>query len=308
MTEHKKKAMAFINENSGTFQMLNVGDVERMIKSRFKASGHDVTIYTAPGKELIEAMQKSVKEDAFDILIAGGGDGTISAAADLAWRHGKTLAVVPGGTMNLYARTLGIPLDVETAIGELAGGHAMACDIATANGKSFVHQFSIGLHPRMVRMRNNIAFGARFTKMLASVRAYWGATSQIPVHEMTIRIDGEDFERNISALSISNNLYSSSAPPHAEIPDGGKLGIYMVGAMNRGDALTLGADLFLGLSEQNENLEVRTGQKVEIILHNKKHASRCVQDGELYSLPDQVAIELHPKELNVLAVENPVHA
>ncbi|WP_319533330.1 diacylglycerol kinase family protein [uncultured Cohaesibacter sp.] len=206
MTNQNKKALAFLNENSGTFQMLDVDHVKHLLKRRFKATGHQIKIRSAPGKDLIKQMQSAVEEEDFDILIAGGGDGTISAAAGFAWRHDKILGVLPGGTMNLYARTLEIPLDVEAAIATLAHARPMACDIATANGNPFVHQFSIGLHPRMVRMRNNISYRARFTKMLASARAYWEAISSIPVYEMTIRIDGEVFDRHVSALSVSNNL------------------------------------------------------------------------------------------------------
>src|SRR5690606_6356295 len=109
---------------------------------------------------------------------AGGGDGTISAAAGVCFRHGKALGVLPAGTMNLAARTLRMPLDLEEAIAAIAGGRFYNVDIATANGRPFVHQFSVGLHARLVQAREKIHYSNRWQKMFASGRAIVEAVSR----------------------------------------------------------------------------------------------------------------------------------
>ena len=62
----------------------------------------------------------SAAEAGEHVLMAGGGDGTISAAADVAWKARVPLAVLPAGTMNLFARALKIPLELNAALESLA--------------------------------------------------------------------------------------------------------------------------------------------------------------------------------------------
>ncbi len=299
-TDPSRRIAAFLNTGSGTFQMLELDRVQDMLERAFGQKGYDLTVYTGGGAELIAGMKEHTEAGDFDILLAGGGDGTVSAAADTAWRNGKTLAVLPGGTMNLYARALNIPLDVELAINALANGRIRNSDIATANGDPFVHQFSVGLHPRMIRKRNSLPYQSRVTKMLASARAFWETIAHMPTCGVTIELDGRRIERQLSALSVSNNLFGSTAPPYAEKLDGGELGVYMAGKLTWQKALVLGADLLIGQTPNNPDLDIQTAKRVKLTVHEKPHGSQCVRDGELYDLPDEITIELHARELSVL--------
>ena len=202
--------------------------------------------------------------------------------------------------MNLYARALNIPLDVELAIDALSSGRKKDADIATANGDPFVHQFSVGLHPRMIRRRNSLDYQSRVTKMLASTRAFWETLSYMPTCGVTIDLDGTCEERQLSALSVSNNLFGSIAPPYAKKLDGGELGVYMAGQLTWQKALILGTDLLIGQPPNNPDLEIHSAKCVKLTVHEKPEGSQCVRDGELYDLPDEITIELHAKELSVL--------
>ena len=295
-----ERIAAFLNTGSGTFQVLEIGHVRGMLERAFGGAGYELDIHTGRGANLIREMKAHSEEADFDILLAGGGDGTISAAADTAWRNGKTLAILPGGTMNLYARALDIPLDVELAIDALANGRKKQADIATANGDPFVHQFSVGLHPRMIRNRNKLDYQSRLTKMLASTRAFWETISHMPTCGVTIELDGRRVERQLSALSVSNNMFGSTAPPYAEKLDGGELGVYMAGQLTWQQALLLGADMLTGQTPNNPDLEIISALRVKLLLHEKPQGSQCVRDGELYDLPDEITIELHARELSVL--------
>ena len=86
----------------------------------------------------------------------------------------KALAILPAGTMNLFARSLGIPLTLDAAVQSFADGKVQAVDIATANGQPFVHQFSIGMHAKLVHLREKMDFGSRLGKIRASARAAYG--------------------------------------------------------------------------------------------------------------------------------------
>ncbi len=73
----------------------------------------------------------------------------------------------------------------------LAQARVADVDIATANGRPFVHQFSAGLHARMVRMRNQMSFGSRLGKMRASTSAAFGVMLDPPRFEVVFDIDGD---------------------------------------------------------------------------------------------------------------------
>ncbi|TIS12634.1 MAG: diacylglycerol kinase family lipid kinase, partial [Mesorhizobium sp.] len=125
------------------------------------------------GGEIATALEKAIAMRNVDVVLAGGGDGTVSTAASLLMNKKKALAILPAGTMNLFARSLGIPQTLEAALKAFTDAEVKAVDMATANGRPFVHQFSIGMHARMVQLREKMDFGSRLGKMRASVRAAW---------------------------------------------------------------------------------------------------------------------------------------
>lgn len=79
-----------------------------------------------------------------DCVIVGGGDGTLNAAARGLMASGLPLGILPLGTANDLARTLGIPTDVEAAIDVIAGGRTRAIDLGEVNGNPFFNVASVG--------------------------------------------------------------------------------------------------------------------------------------------------------------------
>jgi electron transport complex protein RnfE len=88
------------------------------------------------------------------------GAGSLTIWGDIAIKniHSNSivLAILPAGTMNLFARAMKVPLVLEEALEAIADGEVGAVDIATANGRPFVHQFSVGIHARLVRIREKL--------------------------------------------------------------------------------------------------------------------------------------------------------
>lgn len=86
-----------------------------------------------------------------DCVIVGGGDGTINAAARGLLATGLPLGILPLGTGNDLARTLGLPLDVTQAARVIADGHATDIDIGEVNGHPYFNVASLGLSVELAR-------------------------------------------------------------------------------------------------------------------------------------------------------------
>lgn len=111
------------------------------------------TVLTTAGLELEEASPGpgenaseliSRRADHVDMVIVGGGDGTLNAAANGLVYTGLPLGVLPLGTANDFARTIGLPLDPLKAAEVIAGGKQQPIDLGEVNGHLFFNVASIG--------------------------------------------------------------------------------------------------------------------------------------------------------------------
>lgn len=84
-----------------------------------------------------------------DLLILGGGDGTISGLVDQIVGHDVALGVLPLGTANSFARTLGIPLDAEGAVEVIRQGHSRRIDLGMIDRDYYANCAAIGIAPQI---------------------------------------------------------------------------------------------------------------------------------------------------------------
>jgi YegS/Rv2252/BmrU family lipid kinase len=87
----------------------------------------------------------AAKGGAFDMIVVGGGDGTLNAAAKGVVAAERPLGVLPTGTANDLARTLGIPPDLDEAVRIIAEGRPRRIDLGSVNDELFFNVASIGL-------------------------------------------------------------------------------------------------------------------------------------------------------------------
>jgi diacylglycerol kinase (ATP) len=81
----------------------------------------------------------------YELLILGGGDGSVSSVVDFLAHHDVTLGLLPLGTANDFARTLGIPSDIEGACRTIASGKVVDVDLGLAGDNYYVNVASVGL-------------------------------------------------------------------------------------------------------------------------------------------------------------------
>ncbi|MBN9549451.1 MAG: diacylglycerol kinase family lipid kinase [Alphaproteobacteria bacterium] len=287
---------AILNRDGETLRTLDLDAFAGRIRETLEAAGHSVEIDVVAGRDIAAALEKAIAKRNVDVVLAGGGDGTISTAASLLMNKKKALAVLPAGTMNLFARGLGIPQTLEEALQSFADGEVMTVDMASANGRPFVHQFSVGMHARMVQLRRTMDFGSRFGKMQASVRAAWAAIKSPPALKVSL------------AIGISNNLFGEGHLPYADNPSGGVLGIYVSVARRRHHLAKLLLDILRGRLRQSAHVEVHESDKVVLKIHSRTRKFSAVLDGELVKLERETTIEIHPGALKVLVPSSSAQA
>lgn len=292
--------VTLINREGGTFKSLDLDGFANQLRAIMEEAGHEHELTVVEGEEIADCLQAIIGRKDCDGLLVGGGDGTVSAAAAAAMNSDKMLGVLPGGTMNLFARSLGLPLDVKEAAAIFAKGFARKVDVATANGRPYVHQFSVGMHPQLVRLRENAAFQTRFGKLRASTVAAIRTLFDPPQLEGSIGLDGKDVPLRTPSLGVSNNLFGEGHLPYTDQPDGGTLGIYIARTRERRDLFRFAADMLLGRWQSAPEIDVRQATRARLEIVPGKDALECTIDGELTELEPITDFEIHAGALTVL--------
>lgn len=291
--------IAVLNNGGGTLRTMDLDEFGARLRERLGEAGHTVEVKVVEGKDLIAALEAAAAADT-DVVLAGGGDGTISAAAGILMETGKVLAVLPAGTMNLFARSLGMPLDLDSAMATFATGIVRTVDVASANGRPFVHQYSVGLHAKLVKMRDEMTFSSRLGKIRASARAAIATVLRPPSMRVSIDIDGADVLARTSGIGVTNNLFGEGHLPYADEPDGGTLGVYVTTARRLPQLLSFVANMLIGRWQANAHVEIHTARQVVLRFTRVHRRHRCVIDGELCPLDRETTIRIHPGVLKVL--------
>jgi len=292
--------LAILNRGGGTLRTTDLDAFSARMRDTLEAAGHSLDISIVDGKGLIDALTSAARDDARDVVLVGGGDGTISAAASCLMDTGKVLAVLPAGTMNLFARSLQMPLDLDSAIASFATGKVREVDVASANGRAFVHQYSVGMHAKLVKMRDQMDFASRLGKMRASIRAAFGTMLNPPSMRVHMEIDGKVLKVRASGIGITNNLFGEGHLPYADKPDGGRLGVYVTTASRLPELISVFLHMLVGRWRANAHVDIHSAEDVVLKFSRLHKRHRCVIDGELCEIDRETAFRIHPKSLRVL--------
>ncbi|AVT28245.1 MULTISPECIES: diacylglycerol kinase family protein [unclassified Plantactinospora] len=171
-----------------------------------------------------------------DLLAVGGGDGTIGAAARLLAHRDIALGLLPLGTTNNFARTVGIPLDLDAAVATLADGKVIDVDLGTADGMPFANHVGVGLSAdvmarvpaRLKRVVGRLAYPATALALLTGHRPM----------RITVQADGRSREYLTHQLFVANGGFHAGRPITADAnADDRLLVAYPVGGPTRRDLL-----------------------------------------------------------------------
>ena len=133
------------------------GNIPAYLSAVRAAAPADVDVqirYTKRGPDPLEDIRELARHA--DLLIAAGGDGTVSKVAEIALENESELAILPAGSANVVARDLGIPFDAGAAAKLIFGPHTLRkIDIGRCNDHSFLHMGGAGIDSKIFLATDN---------------------------------------------------------------------------------------------------------------------------------------------------------
>ncbi|HZT97800.1 MAG TPA: diacylglycerol kinase family protein [Chloroflexota bacterium] len=195
---------ALVNPRSGYVARHGVDQVRAMLGEVVP----DARIEVIQPHDDIAAWCRDLLSTGATCIAAVGGDGTIGSAAAALVDTGVPLGVIPGGTLNHFARDVGVGRDVHQALRTLAEGQAIPVDVATVNDHVYLNNSSIGLYPAMVQLRK--AEEQRLGRMRAMIRAGLIAVGRRKWSDVHIETGDHRDRVRTQLLLVANNQFEHS--------------------------------------------------------------------------------------------------
>src|SRR5438552_5793995 len=275
-------------------------DGERLA-GRFRSAGAEARIQLVHGHDKLVELAKKLAQQGPPVIVAGGGDGTMNALAALLAGSETALGILPLGTLNHFARDIGIPLEIGAAVDTVVKGKRKAVDLGEVNGRVFVNNSSIGLYPAMVHLRKKQQRRLGRNKWHAMLWATHTVLRSDPFLEFTLELDGVAHRRRAPFVFIGNNVYRMEGFTIGlrERVDAGVLSVYLTQRRGRRRLLLLALRALVGLLHQARDFEAATVEKLRIESRQKRLL--VATDGEVAALDMPLEYRILPGALQVIA-------
>lgn len=287
-----------LNPSAGT--ALSLGITGKVLRERFLRAGFSVEIDDDENDPLPSRINKALESSA-PIIVAAGGDGTVTALSEAIIGTDKTLAILPVGTANLLARDLGIALDIDLWFEQLNHMQTIRIDAGEVNGRIFLHKVFIGLMPAIVAGREQLRGkkGPRYA--LGFARYFFRRLMRS--RRFAIEIETENRNRRIErvhAVAVGNNIYTEGLGRilSRERLDEGILGLYVIKQVSLGTFFRVAGEMLIGRWHNDQALVFERVHAVT--LRARKRQVKVMFDGEVETLSTPLNFQIRPGVLPVL--------
>ncbi|HWY11228.1 MAG TPA: YegS/Rv2252/BmrU family lipid kinase [Bacteroidia bacterium] len=286
-----RKILFIVNPNAG--KKIS-GKLIETIRKEFPSSIHnDITIWK--DREHFHEIIESLKIGNYTDAVAVGGDGTVNQVAKTILNTGIKLGIVPAGSGNGLARSLGISVKTEEAIKQIAIGDSILIDSGTVNGIPFFCTSGVGFDAHIGRLFATSEKRGLKSYVKISLREF----SSYKPKDYKIIIDGKELDRKAFLITVANagqygnNFYIA---PQAKLNDG-LFHIVILKPFN----LFGGTGTVLKVLRRKANeaklIETFTGKEIFI----KRAGPGSIHfDGEPQTEDEELHYILHPKSLKVI--------
>ena len=275
-------------------------DIANKVKQALDAAGIDAEVELIDGGEC-EVRAKAVAERGDALMVVGGGDGTISAAASALVGTETKLGILPLGTLNHFARDLGIPAELEQAAKLIAAGRERRVDVAEMNGRIFINNSAIGLYPLMVVdrdvQRRRLGRSKRLAMLVASIRTLARFNHQ----RLTLTVNDDQARVDTPLLFVGNNDYrlDIGAPGQRERIDDGQLCVLVMRKKTRTGLIGASIRALLDRARSDDMVRLDGVERLRVDSHRSYLPVSL--DGEVVSSAPPLDYRIRKQALRVIA-------
>lgn len=296
MQDHKGFTL-IINGQAGTVLRLGREAIEKKIAD----SGLTVnSLHFPEGDAIIESLRAHRKEKAPIIVV--GGDGTIASAVGEFIGAADGFGIIPMGTMNLLAKDVGMPLELDAVLaGYARGTRNLRIDVGLANGKPFLCCAALGIMPEASEFREEKR-GEADLVMIPKL-AMFVFQQMERMRRLSITLDGKGRFIRTSALVISNSPFSDEDALLAEsikkdTLQSGQMGVYTIVTQGLWERIMLLLRLKLGGWKKEPGVVERIARHVRVKTHRR--VEKITLDGEVHMLQTPLEFHVKPRALKLI--------
>ena len=270
------------------------------LRARFSAHGMDATVILAKGGAELIANARAAVEQGVAMVAGGGGDGTQNAVGGQLAGTGIPYGVLPMGTLNHFAKDLGIPLDLDGAVRTIATGMEKLVDVGEVNEQVFLNNSSLGLYPDIVRDREKQQSRLKRGKWPAAMWATVTALRRYPFLSVRMQADDTRLARRTPFVFIGNNEYimeGLNVGARGRL-DAGTLSLYVAQRPGRLGLLRFALRAMLGGLKEERDFDVLLAREMTIETRHKH--LHVAFDGEVAKMATPLRYRIRPGALTVM--------
>lgn len=242
-------------------------------------------------------------------LLIGGGDGTITMAAEMHLHHKKAFGMIPMGTMNLLAADLHLPGDFAACLNAYKDTTTVDIDVGMINKKPFLCCVSWGTMPEAAKFREKQRGKWPLLWVPSLLSFVFRQMDKTYRKRINLTLDGHTHTTRTAMLIVSNNLYSNpslAAPFRKGTMSDGILGVYKISPRDFWDKL----GLFINLKRGKWHLDphIREYQARKVSINTFKPEDLISIDGEPVKLKGPYHISLIPRGISMIIPQEALNA
>ncbi len=288
---------AIVNSSSGAPAD---DEAHRRLSAVLKSKGLNWDIRPAQSGPEILALGKAAAKNHSEIVVAGGGDGTVNCVASSLVDTDKIFGVLPLGTLNHFARDLAILLELESAVDNIVTGHVAAVDVGEVNGRFFLNNSSIGIYPKIVTRREAQQKQGR-SKGTALLSASLRTLQRYAVFRVRVTADARRFTRKTPVVFVGNNEYQIEGINLGTRKrlDEGHLCLYVLHDSGLWGLARFVIRALVGKAWTMTEFDASRAREVRI--ETRRRSLRVALDGEVCNLNTPLLYRVLPGALKVIA-------
>lgn len=281
------------------------GETARAVGAAFDACGVSAHVSVARGGDEVAELVRRALSNGARAVVAGGGDGTVGSVAAALAGTDMPLGVLPLGTLNHFAKDLGIPLALEEAARIVCEGRAVSVDVGEVNGRVFVNNSSLGLYPLIVRRRKKLQAREGSGKWPAFFRAALAVLLRYPFMHVRLDADGHEIARKTPFVFVGNNEYQveNLQLGGRSCLDGGHLSLYVAHRTGRLGLLRLALHALFGRLREARDFDALCAREIWVETRRPKRLP-VATDGEVSVLSTPLHFRIRPGALRVIVPKN----